>query len=196
MHKVSMYNTENMLDYCSSNSSSPRFQTSSPTMTSLPYNMADMMTSANMAANLAAAESQRQTAFVLSSPQLAALHNMTEMKTPRSCSSPDGTQNPYSSYSQSTLKHLGLAMSQAGTSHRISDILSRPLMQSQFGLPQLNAASMYLNSQSGFKLAELPGRAPIYWPGVVGGPAWRPPGEYTTVGITGLTVAQSNHQHI
>lgn len=173
-----MYNTENMLDYCSSNSSSPRFQSSSPTMTSLPYNMADMMTSANMAANLAAAESQRQSAFVLSSPQLAALHNMTEMKTPRSCSSPTSVQNPYTGYSQSTLKHLGLAMSQASTSHRISDILSRPLMHSHLGLPQLNAASMYLNSQSGLKLAELPGRPPIYWPGVVSGPTWRPSGKY------------------
>lgn len=167
-----------MLDYCSSNSSSPRFQSSSPTMTSLPYNMADMMTSANMAANLAVAESQRQSAFVLSSPQLAALHNMTEMKTPRSCTSPNG-QNPYTSYSQSTLKHLGLTMSQANTSHRISDILSRPLVHSHLGLPQLNAASMYLNQQAGLKLAELPGRAPIYWPGVVGGPAWRPSSKYT-----------------
>ncbi|WAR20860.1 NKX62-like protein [Mya arenaria] len=171
-----MYNTENMLDYCASNNSSPRYQSPSPTMTSLPYNMAEMMTSANMAANMAAAESQRQSAFVLSSPQLAALHNMTEMKTPRSCTSPTGLQNPYTSYSQSTLKHLGLAMSQASTSHRISDILNRPLMQSPLGLPQLGAASMFMNSQSGFKLAELPGRAPIYWPGVVGGPAWRPPG--------------------
>lgn len=174
-----MFNTENMLDYCSSNSSSPRFQSSSPTMTSLPYNMADMMTSANMAANLAVAESQRQSAFVLSSPQLAALHNMTEMKTPRSCTSPNGVQNPYTSYSQSTLKHLGLTMSQANTSHRISDILSRPLVHSHLGLPQLNAASMYLNQQAGLKLAELPGRAPIYWPGVVGGPAWRPSSKYT-----------------
>ncbi|KAH3789266.1 hypothetical protein DPMN_167441 [Dreissena polymorpha] len=166
-----------MLDYCASNSSSPRYQSSSPNMTSLQYNMAEMMTSANMAANMAAAaESQRQTAFVLSSPQLAALHNMTEMKTPRSCTSPvSGLQNPYTSYAQSTLKQLGLAMSQASTSHRISDILSRPLMQSHLGIPQLNAASMYLNSQSGFKLAELPGRPPIYWPGMVGGPAWRPP---------------------
>lgn len=172
-----MHNTDTMLDYCSSNSSSPRFQTSSPIMTSLPYNMADMMTPANMAANLAAVESQRQSAFVLSSPQLAALHNMTEMKTPRSCSSPTSLQNPYTSYSQSTLKHLGLAMSQANTSHRISDILNRPLMQSHLGLPQLNAASMYLNSQSGLKLVELPGRQPVYWPGMMGASPWRPSGE-------------------
>jgi len=165
-----------MLDFCTSNNSSPRYQSPSPTMTSLPYNMADMMTSANMAANMAAVESQRQSAFVLSSPQLAALHNMTEMKTPRSCTSPTGVQNPYTSYSQSTLKQLGLAFSQANTtSHRISDILNRPLMHSHLGLPQLGAG-MFMNSQAaGFKLAELPGRAPIYWPGIVGGPAWRPP---------------------
>ncbi|XP_045191269.1 homeobox protein Nkx-6.2-like isoform X1 [Mercenaria mercenaria] len=162
-----------MLDYCSSSSSSPRYQSPSPTMTSLPYSMAEMMSSANMAANMAAAESQRQSAFVLSSPQLAALHNMTEMKTPRSCSSPPNLQSPYSNYSQSSLKQLSIAMSQSGTSHRISDILNRPLVQNPLGLPQLNA-SMYLNSQAGFKLAELPGRAPIYWPGMIGGPNWRP----------------------
>lgn len=164
-----------MLDYCSSNNSSPRYQSQSPTMTSLPYNMAEMMTSANMAANMAAAETQRQSAFVLSSPQLAALHNMTEMKTPRSCSSPP---SPYSNYSQSSLKQLSLAMSQAGTSHRISDILNRPLVQNPLGLPQLNAG-MYLNSQTGLKLAELPGRPPIYWPGMMGGPTWRPNCKYS-----------------
>lgn len=168
-----------MLDYCSSSSSSPRYQSPSPTMTSLPYNMADMMSSANMAASMAAAETQRQSAFVLSSPQLAALHNMTEMKTPRSCSSPPNLQNPYTNFSQTSLKQLSLAMSQAGTSHRISDILNRPHVQNPLGLPQLNA-SMYLNSQAGFKLAELPGRPPIYWPGMIGGPNWRQPGKYYT----------------
>lgn len=135
--------------------------------------MADVMSTANMAANMAA-ESQRQSAFVLSSPPLAALHSMTEMKTPTSGGSPPGLTNPYSSYSQSTLKQFSLAMSQAATSHRITDILSRqPLLQNPLGLSQLNSG-MYLNSQNGFKLAELPGKPPIYWPGVVGGPAWRP----------------------
>ena len=160
-----------MLDYCSSESSPPRYQSPSPNMTSV-YNM-DMMTTANMAANMA--ETQRHSAFVLSSPPLAALHNMTEMKTPNSGSNPSGLQNPYTNYSQSTLKHLGLAMSQAATSHRISDILSRPLIHNSLGLPHLNTG-MYLNSQNAMKLAELPGRAPIYWPGVVGGPTWRPNG--------------------
>jgi homeobox protein Nkx-6.2 len=138
--------------------------------------MAEMMTQGTMAANMAAAETQRHSAFVLSSPQLAALHNMTEMKTPRSCSSPPGFQTPYSNYSQASLKQLSLAMSQAGTSHRITDILSRPLMQNPLGIPQFNA-SMYLNSQAGLKLAELPGRPPIYWPGMMPSPAWRPSGE-------------------
>ena len=142
-------------------------------MTSV-YNV-DMMTSPNMAANMA--ETQRHSAFVLSSPPLAALHNMTEMKTPSqgSSSSPPGLQNPYASYSQSTLKHLGLAMSQAATSHRISDILNRPLLHNSLGLPHLNSG-MYFNSQNAMKLAELPGRPPIYWPGVVGAPTWRPDG--------------------
>ena len=170
-----------MLDYCSSNNSSPRYQSPSPTMTPLQYNMSDVMNSANMnmAANMAAAESQRQSAFVLGSQPLAALHSMTEMKTPTSSSSPSAPnfQNPYTSYAHSTLKHLGLAMSQASTSHRISDILNRPLIQNPLGLPQLNTG-MYLNSQGGIKLAELPGRPPIYWPGVVGNPVWRPNGKY------------------
>lgn len=141
-------------------------------MTSV-YNV-DMMTSQNVARNMA--ESHRHSAFVLGSPPLAALHNMTEMKTPSSVPSPPGIQNPYASYSQSTLKHLGLAMSQAASSHRISDILSRPLIHNSLGLPHLNTG-MYLNSQNAMKLAELPGRPPIYWPGVVGGPTWKPDGK-------------------
>ena len=140
-------------------------------MTSM-YNV-DMMAPPNMA-NMA--EAQRHSAFMLSSPPLAALHNMTEMKTPSSDSSPPGLQNPYASYSQSTLKHLGLAMSQAATSHRITDILSRPLLHNSLGLQHLNTG-MYLNSQNALKLAELPGRPPIYWPGCVGGPTWRPNGK-------------------
>ena len=160
-----------MLDYCSRSSSSPRYQTTpSPPMTSLQYS--EMMTSANMAANMAA-ETQRQSAFVLNNTPLAALHNMTEMKTPVPSSSPPNFQNPYTNYTQSTLKHLGIAMSQAATSHRISDILNRPLLQNPLGLSQLNTG-MYLNTQRGIKLAELPGRPPVYWPGVVGGPSWRP----------------------
>ena len=165
-----------MLDYCSTDNSSPRYQSPSPNMTSM-YNV-DMMTSPNMAANLNMAEAQRHSAFMLSSPPLAALHNMTEMKTPSADSSPPGLQNPYASYSQSTLKQLGLAMSQSATSHRITDILSRPLLHNSLGLSHLNSG-MYLNSQAqnALKLAELPGRPPIFWPGCVGGPTWRPNGK-------------------
>lgn len=112
-----------------------------------------------------AMENSRQSAFVLSSPPLAALHNMTEMKTPASSSSNFLSQgNGHSS----SWKHFN-----NGTPHGINDILSRPL-----GLTGFNAAGMYLNPRARFpKLAELPGRPPIYWPGFINGPhAWRPNG--------------------
>jgi hypothetical protein len=102
-------------------------------------------------------------AFVLSSPPLAALHNLTEMKFPSSSflSQQDYTQ---------TMKQMQMAMANS-TPHGINDILSRP----QSLLPRLGSG-MYLGNPSiRFpKLAELPGRPPIYWPGVMAEP-WRPP---------------------
>ena len=165
-----------MLDYCSNvDGSSPGYQTPSPTMASF-FNM-----NMNFPSPMGTTESQRQSAFILSSPQLAALHNMTEMKTPSSSSpssSVSGLQSPYCNYTQSTLKQLGLAWSQA-TPHRISDILSRST--SSLGLSGINAG-MYLNPQVRFsKLAELPGRPPIYWPGILNNPAWRPTGKVQTL---------------
>lgn len=115
--------------------------------------------------------SRQQSAFVLSSPPLAALHNLTEMKFP-STSSSFLSQD----YSPDTLKQMQAAMSHAlSTPHGINDILSRP--HAALGLPRLNT-SMYLGHQTRFpKLAELPGRPPIYWPGVLP-QTWRPSGEY------------------
>ncbi|CAL1525930.1 unnamed protein product [Lymnaea stagnalis] len=112
--------------------------------------------------------SRQQSAFVLSSPPLAALHNLTEMKFP-STSSSFLSQD----YSPDTLKQMQAAMSHAlSTPHGINDILSRP--HAALGLPRLST-SMYLGHQTRFpKLAELPGRPPIYWPGVLPQP-WRPP---------------------
>lgn len=118
--------------------------------------------------------SRQQSAFVLSSPPLAALHNLTEMKFP-STSSSFLSQD----YSPDTLKQMQAAMSHAlSTPHGINDILSRP--HAALGLPRLST-SMYLGHQTRFpKLAELPGRPPIYWPGVLPQP-WRPPGESNVV---------------
>lgn len=115
----------------------------------------------NMNGNMAM-ENSRQSAFVLSSPPLAALHNMTEMKTPASTSSNFLSQT---NGHASSWKHFN-----NGTPHGITDILSRPL-----GLTGFNAAGMYLNPRARFpKLAELPGRPPIYWPGIFNGPhPWR-----------------------
>ncbi|KAH3789272.1 homeobox protein Nkx-6.2-like [Dreissena polymorpha] len=158
-----------MLDYCGNEAANAGYQTASSSMTSL-FGM-------GMSSPLTSSESQqRHSAFVLSSPQLAALQNLTEMKAPITTSGSDsGLSSPYS---QSTLKHLGLSWAQA-TPHRISDILSRPL--GSFGMSPLNAG-MYLHPQARFsKLAELPGRPPIYWPGVMSNHSWRPSGQSNVI---------------
>lgn len=123
----------------------------------------------NMNSQNRAETSRQQGAFILSSPPLAALHNLTEMKFPSSASS----YLPQD-YSPDTLKQMQAAMSYAlSTPHGINDILSRP--NGSLGLPRLNN-NMYLGHQTRFqKLAELPGRPPIYWPGMLPQP-WRPPG--------------------
>ncbi|KAJ8316934.1 hypothetical protein KUTeg_004838 [Tegillarca granosa] len=149
-----------MLDYCSNDASSSGYhQNPSPTMASL-LNM-------NVSVNMDSAG--RQPAFVLSSPPLAALHNMTEMKTPASSSAFLATQ---SNHQQNSLKHFAFGAN--STPHGICDILSRPNIQNALGLSRLNAAGMYLNQARLTKIAELPGRPPIYWPGLINGPHWRP----------------------
>lgn len=154
-----------MLDYCgNSDGSSTGYKTPSPSMASF-FNM-------GMTSGLNPDTQQRQSAFVLSSPQLAALQNLTEMKAPMTSSNTDNLSNPYN-YTQSTLKQLGLSWTQ-GTPHRISDILGRPV--NSLGLSSINAG-MYLHPQARLsKLAELPGRPPIYWPGILNDHSWRPTG--------------------
>lgn len=135
-------------------------------------------------------EANRPGAFVLSSPPLAALHNMAEMKTslfPYALQSPSGFKAP-------ALGGLN-AQLPLGTPHGISDILGRPVAAAAAaaaagnllsGLPRLNglataaAAGMYFSPAAAVSrypkpLAELPGRPPIFWPGVMQGSPWRDP---------------------
>ena len=143
-----------MLDYCSSESSGGGYQNSSPTMNSF----------LNMNVGMDAG-GRGQPAFVLSSPPLAALHNMTEMKTPCSSAGLMATQT--------AAQKAAAAAFYNATPHGINDILSRPAINA-LRLSGFNAAGMFLNSQARLpKLAELPGRPPIYWPGVLNANQWR-----------------------
>lgn len=129
-------------------------------------------------------DANRPGAFVLSSAPLAALHNMAEMKTslfPYALQGPAGFKAP-------TLSSLG-AQLPLGTPHGISDILGRPVGATSGGLlgglPRLNglasSAGVYFGPAAAVArgypkpLAELPGRPPIFWPGVVQGSPWRDP---------------------
>lgn len=126
-------------------------------------------------------DANRQSAFVLSSTPLAALHNMAEMKTSLF---PYALQNP-SGFKAPALGGLNTQLP-LGTPHGISDILGRPVGSASNllgGLPRINglaaSAGMYFNpaavSRYPKPLAELPGRPPIFWPGVVQGSPWRDP---------------------
>ncbi|XP_068405213.1 homeobox protein Nkx-6.2 [Eschrichtius robustus] len=129
-------------------------------------------------------DANRPGAFVLSSAPLAALHNMAEMKTslfPYALQGPAGFKAP-------ALGGLG-AQLPLGTPHGISDILGRPVGATGGGLlgglPRLNglasSAGVYFGPAAAVArgypkpLAELPGRPPIFWPGVVQGSPWRDP---------------------
>ncbi|XP_021521811.2 homeobox protein Nkx-6.2 [Aotus nancymaae] len=129
-------------------------------------------------------DTSRPGAFVLSSAPLAALHNMAEMKTslfPYALQGPAGFKAP-------ALGGLG-AQLPLGTPHGISDILGRPVTAAGGGLlgglPRLNglasSAGVYFGPAAAVArgypkpLAELPGRPPIFWPGVVQGAPWRDP---------------------
>jgi hypothetical protein len=129
-------------------------------------------------------DANRPGAFVLSSAPLAALHNMAEMKTslfPYALQGPAGFKAP-------ALGGLG-AQLPLGTPHGISDILGRPVGAAGGGLlgglPRLNglasSAGVYFGPAAAVArgypkpLAELPGRPPIFWPGVVQGSPWRDP---------------------
>ncbi|XP_012516133.1 PREDICTED: homeobox protein Nkx-6.2 [Propithecus coquereli] len=129
-------------------------------------------------------DANRPGAFVLGSAPLAALHNMAEMKTslfPYALQGPAGFKAP-------ALGGLG-AQLPLGTPHGISDILGRPVGAAGGGLlgglPRLgglaSSAGVYFGPAAAVArgypkpLAELPGRAPIFWPGVVQGAPWRDP---------------------
>ncbi|XP_037353291.1 homeobox protein Nkx-6.2 [Talpa occidentalis] len=129
-------------------------------------------------------DANRPGAFVLGSAPLAALHNMAEMKTslfPYALQGPAGFKAP-------ALGGLGAPLP-LGTPHGISDILGRPVGAAGGGLlgglPRLgglaSSAGVYFGPAAAVArgypkpLAELPGRAPIFWPGVVQGSPWRDP---------------------
>nr|XP_060622810.1 homeobox protein Nkx-6.2 [Anolis sagrei ordinatus] len=140
-------------------------------------------------------------AFVLSSGSgsapLAALHSMAEMKSslfPYALQGPPGGA-PFKAPAGSGGGGGGGGAAQfaLGTPHGISDILGRPLGAAAgnllTGLPRLNglaaaaaAAGMYFSPAAAAvvprypkPLAELPGRPPIFWPGVMQGSPWRDP---------------------
>ncbi|XP_015282371.1 PREDICTED: homeobox protein Nkx-6.2 [Gekko japonicus] len=143
-------------------------------------------------------EANRPGAFVLSSPPLAALHNMAEMKTslfPYALQGPSGFKAP-------ALGGLGAHSSAPGgnlplSRHATSRLLPVSAVGGHLifrlsGLPRLNglataaAAGMYFSpaaaaaaaaaaSRYPKPLAELPGRPPIFWPGVMQGSPWRDP---------------------
>ncbi|XP_075121007.1 homeobox protein Nkx-6.1 isoform X2 [Leptodactylus fuscus] len=133
----------------------------------------------------------RQSAFLLSSPPLAALHSMAEMKTPLY---PVSLKHPSSSSPPATGGlSLGTPPPQvsAATPHGINDILSRPVSSPAAGLlaglPRFSSLSpppppppgLYFSPSAAVvarypkPLTELPGRTPIFWPGVMQSSPWR-----------------------
>ncbi|XP_068191380.1 homeobox protein Nkx-6.1 [Antennarius striatus] len=169
-------------------------------------------------------DGSRQSAFLLSTPPLAALHSMTEMKTPLYPAYPLSSTGPNSSTSPATTSPNpgGMAVSSPGiksssglssglgspqlcssaTPHGINDILSRPTTTVAVaaaaaaasssagilsGLPRFSSLSpppppgLYFSPGAAAvavarypkPLADLPGRTPIFWPGVMQSPHWR-----------------------
>lgn len=165
-------------------------------------------------------DGSRQSAFLLSTPPLAALHSMTEMKTPlypayplssASSTSPTATSPnpggiPVSSPGIKTSNghsSLGSPHHYANaTPHGINDILNRPVVVTSVaaaavaasssagimsGLPRFTSLSpppphgLYFSPSAAAvavarypkPLTDLPGRTPIFWPGVMQSPHWR-----------------------
>ncbi|XP_075045712.1 homeobox protein Nkx-6.1 [Mixophyes fleayi] len=196
-------------------------------------------------------DGSRQSAFLLSSPPLAALHSMAEMKTPlypayalpsqpcssstsssASSSSSSSPSPPLGSPSQMSLKHSSSSSPSTGglsslgtppphisaaTPHGINDILSRPIMHYMpslagtaltsttsvspttvastsspagllAGLTRFSSLSppppphpgLYFSPSAAVAVArypkpltDLPGRTPIFWPGMMQSPPWR-----------------------
>ncbi|XDV38608.1 hypothetical protein PO909_007972 [Leuciscus waleckii] len=129
-------------------------------------------------------DGSRQSAFLLNTPPLAALHSMTEMKTPLYPAYPLSSTGPASSTSPTGSHH----QSAVATPHGINDILSRPAMVTGMilsGLPRFSSLSpppppgLYFSPSAVAvarypkPLTDLPGRTPIFWPGVMQSPHWR-----------------------
>ncbi|XP_026090595.1 homeobox protein Nkx-6.1-like [Carassius auratus] len=162
-------------------------------------------------------DGSRQSAFLLNTPPLAALHSMTEMKAPLYPAYPLSSTGPASSPSptatspnpggipvsspgiktSTALSTLGAQYSIA-TPHGINDILSRPSVVTGAaaasspagilsGLPRFSSLSpppppgLYFSPGGAAvavarypkPLTDLPGRTPIFWPGVMQSPHWR-----------------------
>ncbi|XP_051960796.1 homeobox protein Nkx-6.1-like [Xyrauchen texanus] len=168
-------------------------------------------------------DGSRQSAFLLNTPPLAALHSMTEMKTPLYPAYPLSSTGPASSNSPTATSPNpgGIPVSSPGiktsnglstfvsphqfaiaTPHGINDILSRPAVVSSgaaaaiaassptgilSGLPRFSSMSpppshgLYFSPSAAAvavarypkPLTDLPGRTPIFWPGVMQSPHWR-----------------------
>ncbi|KAL2099740.1 hypothetical protein ACEWY4_004134 [Coilia grayii] len=169
-------------------------------------------------------DGSRQSAFLLSTPPLAALHSMTEMKTPLYPAYPLSSSGPASSTSPTATSPNpgGIPVSSPGiktssglsslashhqcaaaTPHGINDILSRPTVVAASqaaaavaasssagilsGLPRFSSLSpppphgLYFSPGAAAvavarypkPLTDLPGRTPIFWPGVMQSPHWR-----------------------
>ncbi len=165
-------------------------------------------------------DGSRQSAFLLNTPPLAALHSMTEMKTPLYPAYPLSSTGPASSTSPTATSPNpgGIPVSSPGiktstglsalgspqhysiaTPHGINDILSRPAMFTGAaavassptgilsGLPRFSSLSppphpgLYFSPSAAAvavarypkPLTDLPGRTPIFWPGVMQSPHWR-----------------------
>ncbi|KAM8871997.1 homeobox protein Nkx-6.1 [Synchiropus picturatus] len=166
-------------------------------------------------------DGSRQSTFLLSTPPLAALHSMTEMKTPLYPAYPLSSPGPNSSTSPATSSPNpgGMAVSSPGiksstglssglgspqlcssaTPHGINDILNRPSTTVAgaaaasssagllTGLPRFSSLSpppppgLYFSPGAAAvavgrypkPLTDLPGRTPIFWPGVMQSPHWR-----------------------
>jgi len=163
--------------------------------------------------------------FLLSTPPLAALHSMTEMKTPLypayplSCAGPNCSTSPattspnpggMAASSPGSKSSSGLSsglgspqLCSSATPHGINDILSRPsalLLGATVAASSASSSAGLLSGLSRFSslspppppglyfspgaaavavarypkpLADLPGRTPIFWPGVMQSPHWR-----------------------
>ncbi|XP_029283131.1 homeobox protein Nkx-6.1-like isoform X2 [Cottoperca gobio] len=158
-------------------------------------------------------DGSRQSAFLLSTPPLAALHSMTEMKTPLYSAYPLSSTSPATTSPNPggmAVSSPGMKSSAAGlgspqlcssaTPHGINDILSRPPAAIAAaaaasssagifsGLPRFSSLSpppppgLYFSPGAAAAvavarypkpLADLPGRTPIFWPGVMQSPHWR-----------------------